>query len=89
MAVIEWDDPCARYAALRDAYFNLLQGGVEILIRYKGPESEEEVRYAATKLDVLKLEMISAQAECSAATGTPNPNRRFAIRGGSQRRRCF
>lgn len=88
MAVIDWEDPCAKYAALRNAYYSLLSGGVEILIRYKGPESEEEVRYAATKLDVLKLEMISAQAECSAATGTPNPNRRFAIRGGSQRR-CF
>lgn len=83
---VDFSDPCARYAALRDAYYTLLQGGVETLIRYKGPESEEEVRYAATKLDVLKLEMLSAQAECSASTGTTNPNRRFAIRGGAQRR---
>lgn len=86
MAVVDWSDPCARYIALRDAYYQLVQGGVETLIRYKGPESEEEVRYSAGKLDLLLSEMRSAQAECSASTGTPNPNRRFAIRGGAQRR---
>lgn len=85
---VDWDDPCARYAALRDAYYSLLSGGTETLIRRKGPMGEEEVRYGVAKLEVLKLEMIAAQAECSAQNGTPNPNRRFAIRGGAQRR-CF
>lgn len=83
---VNWEDPCARYAALRDAYYSLLSGGTETLIRRKGPVGEEEVRYGAAKLDVLKLEMIAAQAECAASTGADNPNRRFAIRGGAQRR---
>lgn len=86
MAVVDWSDACARYVALRDAYYTLIQGGVETLVRFKGPEGEQEVRYSAGNLALLKTEMISAQAECSAETGTPNPNRRFAIRGGAQRR---
>ena len=83
---VDFSDPCARYVALRDAYYTLLQGGVETLVRFKGPEGEQEVRYSSTKLELLKAEMMQAQSECSAETGTPNPNRRFAIRGGAQRR---
>lgn len=83
---VDWSDPCARWAALRDAYYACLSGGGETLIRYKGPEGEREVRYHAQDLSLLKTEMIAAQAECSAVNGQPNPNRRFAIRAGSQRR---
>lgn len=83
---VDWSDPCARYAALRDAYYATLSGGGETLIRYKGPEGEQEVRYHAQNLELLKTEMVAAQTECAAATGVPNPNRRFAIRAGTQRR---
>lgn len=86
MAVVDWTDPCARYAALRTAYFAALSGGSETLIRYKGPEGEREVRYHSQDLELLKSEMAIAQAECAALTGSVNPGRRFAIRLGSQRR---
>lgn len=87
MAAVNWDDPCARYAALRDAYFSIVSGGGETLIRIKGPDGEQEVRYHAADLDTLRNEMNSAQAECAASTQGVNPRRRFAIRGGAQRRR--
>jgi hypothetical protein len=82
---VDFSDPCARYAALRDAYYNLISGGAETLIRYKGPEGEREVRFQAANINFLRSEMQSAQAECLALTSGVNPNRRFAIRGGSRR----
>lgn len=82
---VDWSDACARYAALRDAYYACLSGGGETLIRFKGPEGEQEVRYHAQDLGKLKAEMVAAQTECSAVNGQPNPNRRFAIRGGAMR----
>lgn len=85
MAAVQWEDPCARYAALRDAYYLLLAGNGETLIRQKGPEGEQEVRYHPADLNMLRAEMTAAQAECTAAQGGNNPRRRFAIRGGSMR----
>jgi hypothetical protein len=84
---VDWDDPCARYAALRDAYHQILTGGGETLIRRKGPQGEEEVRYHAPDLNALKAEMVAAQAECAASTQGANPRRRFAMRLGAQRTR--
>lgn len=83
---VDWSDPCARAAALSQAYYNTLAGNGETLIRIKGPEGEQEVRYHAQDLATLKTEMVSAQAECAASTSGVNPNRRFAIRGGAKRR---
>jgi hypothetical protein len=83
---VDWSDPCARAAALTAAYFNLLQGSGETLIRIKGPEGEQEVRYHSPDLGKLKTEMVAAQAECAAATSGVNPNRRYAIRAGAKRR---
>jgi hypothetical protein len=85
MATVQWDDPCARYAALRDAYYQIVSGGGETLIRQKGPDGEQEVRYHAADLETLRTEMNSAQAECAAPSAGTNPRRRFAIRAGSQR----
>jgi hypothetical protein len=85
MAVVDWSDPCARYAALRDAYFELVRGNGETLIRQKAPEGEQEVRYHPADLNTLRAEMSVAQAECAALNGSTNPRRRFAIRAGSQR----
>jgi hypothetical protein len=83
---IDFSDPCARAAALQAAYFNLVQGNGETLIRIKGPEGEQEVRYHSPDLGTLKTEMVAAQAECAAATSGVNPNRRYAIRAGAKRR---
>lgn len=85
MAVVDWTDACARAAALRTAYFALISGGGESLIRYRGPEGEREVRYQAANISILKTELQSAEAECAALTGTVSPNRRFAIRAGARR----
>jgi hypothetical protein len=79
---VDWSDPCARYAALRDAYYANLSGSGETLIRYKGPEGEREVRYKATDLNRLLAEMRSAQTECQIATGAPRSGR-YAIRAGA------
>lgn len=85
MATVDWSDPCARYIALRDAYYETVRGGTETLIRYKGPEGEREVRYKQSDLGILLAEMRSAQAECQATTGTKRTGR-YAIRAGAPQR---
>jgi hypothetical protein len=87
MVTVDWNDPCARAAALQQAYYALLTGGGETLIRRKGPQGEEEVRYHPPDLDKLAAEMTAAQAECATTTNGTNPRRRFAIRGGASRTR--
>lgn len=82
MAVIDWTDPCARYAALMEAYYANLTGGGETLIRYRGPEGEREVRFKATDLERLRSGMASAKAACEAASGMTRTGR-YAIRAGA------
>lgn len=82
---VDWNDPCARATALRDAYYALISGQTESLIKYVGPEGEREVRYQPAKLEVLKAEWNAAAAECAEQTGASNRSRRFAIRAGSRR----
>lgn len=86
---VNWDDPCARYAALRDAYYLLVSGAQETVVYNKGPETEQQVEYAKTDLTRLATEMASAQAECQASMGGTNPRKRYAIRGGAFRRFPF
>jgi hypothetical protein len=83
---VDFSDPCQRFAALRDAYYNLISGANESLIRYKGPNGEQEVRFGPA----------SRRAEdrngkrgkrLRVANGAANPNRRYAIRAGARRRR--
>lgn len=86
---VDWTDPCARAAALREAYFALLSGGMETLIRVKGPDGERESRYAQADLTALKREMEAAEDACIVAGGgTPAP-RRHAISLGARRRFCI
>jgi len=85
MATPDFSDPCARFAALRDAYYLLISGAQESLVRYKGPNGEQEVRFTAGNAEKLRDEMIAAEAACSAATGAANTSRRYAIRAGSRR----
>jgi hypothetical protein len=80
---VDWTNACERWAALREAYYSLLQGGNETMIRRKGPTGEEEVRFRAADLATLAAEMRAAESQC---LGNDNPNRRSAIRGGAQRR---
>jgi hypothetical protein len=82
---VDFSDPCQRAAALRDAYFALISGAQESLIRYRGPNGEQEVRFGPGKVDLLKSEWQAAENACNVANGTANPNRRYAIRAGARR----
>ena len=85
MAIPDFSDPCARFAALRDAYYLLISGAQESLVRYRGPNGEQEVRFGPGNIDALKVEMNAAENACYVKNGVANPNRRYAIRGGTRR----
>lgn len=80
---VDWTDACARAAALREAYFALVQGG-ETMVRVRNGEHEQEVRYGQANMTTLLRELRIAEAECAAATGGTT-GRRFAIRLGARR----
>lgn len=86
---VDWTNPCERVTALREAYFRIVSGDHERVIRYKGPQGERETQYTAANLAVLKQELDRAIAECEALTDPNAAPRRFVIRGGAMRRRCF
>jgi hypothetical protein len=85
MAVPDFSDPCARFAYLRDAYYQLIAGANESLIRFRGPEGEQEVRFSAGNIETLKVEVDAAEHACAVAQGRADPNRRYAIRAGAKR----
>src|SRR5262249_18569308 len=67
--VVDWTDPCARAAALREAYFDLLAGRSAAVIRYRQLEHEREVRYRPIDRSVLLLELKAAENQCSGCRG--------------------
>lgn len=71
---------------LREAYMLNVAGGGETLIRDRGPDSEQEVRYGKMNLDALRAELARAEAACAEANGQVVKRRRFAISTGSRRR---
>lgn len=81
---VEWTDPCARAAALSEAYFTLIKGGVSA-IRVKAAGGEREVRYHKAEMSSLRIEMQRAEDECRAQQGLAPLRRRFAITAGSRR----
>jgi len=86
-APVDWDDPCARAKALKDAYYERLAGGSSTRVRFRHGDNEQEVQTSVTagNLTELRRAMIAAEDECRAKQGLPPLNRRFAIRGGSRR----
>lgn len=82
---VDFSDPCQRADALRTAYYKLISGDNESLIRIKGPNGEQEVRFGAGKIELLKAELQASEAACAVANGSVNPNRRYAIRAGVRR----
>lgn len=87
---VDWTDPCARANALRGAYYGLISGANESLIRHSTSEGDQEVRFTRADADKLKAELAAAEAECANSTGAVIPRRaqRFAIRGGYRRGGC-
>jgi hypothetical protein len=88
MAAVDWTDPCQRANALRGAYYALISGSSESLIRNSTPEGDQEVRYARADIGTLKAELDAAEDECARKNGVDVPARskRFAIMAGSRRR---
>ena len=82
---VNYDDPCARAAALRASYYRLVQGEQEQTIRYLGNGVDREVRYTPAKIELLMSALRTAEAECSVQQGTPPTRRRFAIQAGMRR----
>ena len=82
---VDFNDPCARAAALKDAYFQLVSGGGVTLIKEAAAGGEREVRFGKTDLATLRTEMQRAEDECRAVQGLPPIQRRFAITAGSRR----
>ena len=78
----DWDDPCQRYAVLRQVYMSMLTGQRTSQVRYVANGVEREVRYSDTNMSELRKEMEVARAECQGGLGS---GRRFAIVGGARR----
>ncbi|MDR6431295.1 hypothetical protein [Brucella pseudogrignonensis] len=85
---IDWDNPCARAKALKDAYYDRLAGGTAQRVRFRHGENEQEVQTSVLQgnLSILRREMQDAEDECRKLNGLPPINRRFAIVGGTRRR---
>ena len=89
MAAVDWTDACARAAALRDAYFNLLSGAKVQTVEYQDGGVQRSVTYMSTKIDLSELrnELRAAEEECLTGVSTSTTNtKRFAIRAGALRR---
>lgn len=82
---VDWSDPCARAAALSEAYFSLVRGGSVSLIRVRAAGGEREARYHKADMSSLRIEMQRAEDECRAQQGLAPLRRRFAITAGSRR----
>ncbi len=78
---VNWDDPCERFRALRDAYFNLSQGTKVASVSYTSNGVSRAVTYSITNLTNLKQELDKAEAECF----TGKKMRRFASVAGHRR----
>ena len=76
---------CDMAAYLREIYMSNITGGAETLIRDRGPDSEQEVRYGKVNLDTLRAELQRWEDACAEANGQVVKPRRFAITAGSRR----
>jgi hypothetical protein len=85
MAAIDWSDPCARAAALWDAYNRLISGQQESDVTYSANGVNRRVSYSNANLDRLLNEYRAAENECALLSGKPVRWRRFAITAGSRR----
>jgi hypothetical protein len=84
---VDWTDPCARFRALSDAYFEIISGGKAAKVAYTANGVAREVTWAFSNIAALKREMLRAEDDCAIASGAPRAARRFAIDAGSRRQR--
>lgn len=77
---VNWNDPCARAAALRSAYFQALSGQQEERVRFRNGDTDEDVTFVKADPITLATELAKAEAQCAALTsGRPS---RFAATAG-------
>jgi hypothetical protein len=87
MAVPDWSDPCQRFTALSDAYYQLIAGGKAASVEYSANGVQRKVTFSFANISALRRAMLSAQDACDVANGAATrPARRFAIEAGSRRR---
>lgn len=80
---IDWDDPCATLASLREAYEKILTGSQEERVRF----SDREVQYSKADIATLRDEIRRYDALCADATNAgTGKRRRFAVTAGTRRR---
>lgn len=85
-APVNWDDPCARYVALKTAYYEAARGARKS-ISFQSGDTQQSVEYAPADMSVLKVEMDRAQRECEILRGVPSRPLRFAMVVGARRDR--
>jgi hypothetical protein len=85
--MVDWTalTPCQLAAALKQAYYDLLTGQKEEVVRARGPNAEDEVKFTKANINDLWAQYVAAQAECDGA-GVDSPTRRRAFRLGSRQR---
>jgi hypothetical protein len=79
---IDWDNPCARLAALRAAYYSLIAGTTAYQFSYTANGVTRSASYSVIDKSKLLAEIELAENECPNATPT---RRRFAITAGARR----
>lgn len=81
-----WDDPCATYKTLRNAYLRILSGVQESEVEYLANGVTRRVRFTQTSIKELKAEMDRAELQCQVLGSETPLRRRFAIQAGARRR---
>lgn len=78
-------DPCGTAAALRQAYADLVGGGMAQTVMFQGGPNGVQKSVSYTKADPARLLMLVREweAKCAAESGGGRP-RRFAMRAGGR-----
>jgi hypothetical protein len=84
MATIDWSDPCAALAALKEAKLKLMAGATVARVRF----DDREVSYQPGSLNSLNAEIARLEGECAAKTGG-HSRTRYAMTGGTRRHHSF
>lgn len=78
----QFDDPCAAYIKLRDAYTALVSGESIAETEYLGNGTQRRTKFTIADLKRLEVLRDQAQEACAAKCGQPLRRRRFAITAG-------
>lgn len=80
-AISDYDDPCIVVAALKQAYYALLQGEQAQTVEFQsGDGSMQHVIYHKTDLELLRTEISRLTVECREQT--TGKVKRYALRAG-------